>query len=151
MAAKPAPRFVPFTQPRPKTAKPKRDPKRWIDRSARVIDHYEARAQRFDALIEALQRRKQHALERMEKTENDVLTRMQQAGLEQLTGCEYTLSMRKNAAALQVIDQKRIPQEYLREKLIVEVDKIQVKAALPRGEDVPGVKLTQSVSLIRRR
>jgi hypothetical protein len=43
-----------------------------------------------------------------------------------------------------------IPSEYVREKLSAAPDKVAIKAALARGLDIPGVRLTQKVSLVRK-
>lgn len=49
-----------------------------------------------------------------------------------------------------MLDQNAIPAIYIREKLVSEPDKMQIKAALARGEEIAGVRLLQSVSLLRK-
>ena len=154
-----APNLIPVTAPRSArqrkagaSAEHQRELKlkRAIDRAANAIDRLETRAKSYDALLRTLQRRKQISLQRAEKIENEILERMRAANLVKLTGNDRTLTLRANALSLVVVDPSKVPAEYIREKLIQEVDKVAAKVALQRGEDVAGVKLTQSVSLIRK-
>ncbi len=147
-----APAVIPF----PPRGRKKRagDParlKRKIDQTDYVLSALEERVSRIDQQMKRLQQAKRIALGRAEKIENATLAWMQEIKAEQLIGNAVTLSTRANAASLQVLDQSKVPAAYIREKLITEVDKIQVKAALARGEEIEGVRLLQSISLLRRR
>lgn len=124
--------------------------KRAIDRKAAVLDRLEARAADFEAQIKALRVRKELALERVEAMENAILADMQERRLDKLIGIERTLALRANPARLVVEDENQIPREYMREKVISEPDKIQIKAALARQEEIAGVRLVQTVSLLRK-
>jgi Gp157 protein len=123
--------------------------KRLIDRAAAVLDQLEARAEACDREMKQLTRRKKLALARAERIENQILERMRAGALPKLTGNQRVLSSRPNAPKLEVLDPAALPREYLREKLVSEPDKMQIKAALARGEEVPGVELVQTISLLR--
>lgn len=124
--------------------------KRKIDQADRVLSTLEERVSRIDQRMKELKRTKDLMLSRAEKIENGVLSEMQRLRAEQLIGNQVTLSTRANAPSLQVLDQSKVPAEYIREKLIQDVDKVAVKVALARGEEIDGVKLVQSVSLLRK-
>jgi Siphovirus Gp157 len=81
--------------------------------------------------------------------EERVLELMLEAGLDKLVGNRATLSKRANAFSLVVDDLKLIPAAYLRTKTSTEADKVAIKVALDRGEEVAGVHLLQSISLVR--
>jgi Siphovirus Gp157 len=123
--------------------------KRAIDRADQVLSSLEARAAGFDRAIKALQARKKHALARASAIEERVLELMSEAGLDKLVGNRAILSKRANALSLVVDDLNLIPAAYLRTKSISEADKVAIKVALDRGEEIGGVHLTQSISLIR--
>jgi hypothetical protein len=88
--------------------------------------------------------------QRVERIEEQTLTLMGEAGLEKLTGNKVTFSMRANAPSLVVEDQSQIPSEYIRTKSTTEPNKVAIKVALDRGVEIGGVRLVQSISLIRR-
>lgn len=155
-----SPAVVPFPRPPRKPAAAQRREreaererelklKRSIDRSGQLLDRLEARAARYKAAAALAKQRAELACARAERIENAILERMQRANLQKLVGNAVTLSQRLNAPGLQVVDQRKVPSQFIRTKVTEEVDKAAAKVALARGEDVPGVKLVQTVSLIR--
>jgi hypothetical protein len=58
--------------------------------------------------------------------------------------------MRANPPRLIIEDETAIPKDYLREKVLIEPDKNSIKAALSLGEEIAGVKLVQTMSLLRK-
>lgn len=121
-----------------------------IDRTDTVLTSYEARIAGFDLEIKKLQARKKHAAARCAAIEDRVLELMSDAGLDKLTGNRATLSKRANALSLVVDDQKLIPPTFLRTKTTTQADKVAIKVALERGVEIGGVRLVQSISLIRK-
>ena len=124
--------------------------KRKIDQAHAVLSKLEARSRRFALQMKELQQRKAAADNRAARIEDRILREMGDAGLEKSAGLRITFSLRPAPLALDVLDEKSIPREYFREKLTSSVDKLAIKAALERGEDIAGVRLTQKVSLIRK-
>jgi hypothetical protein len=49
-----------------------------------------------------------------------------------------------------VDDQKLIPPAFLRTKTTSEADKVAIKVAIERGEEIAGVHMVQTISLIRK-
>jgi transposase len=124
--------------------------KRAIDRTAYLLDRLEARVSSCDEQIKHLKARKEAAYQRIERIEEQTLTLMEEAGLEKLTGNNVTFLMRANAPSLVVEDQSQIPSEYIRTKSTTEPNKVAIKVALERGVEISGVRLVQSISLIRK-
>jgi hypothetical protein len=121
-----------------------------VDRDCGILDRLERRETAYKLLIAELKRRIDLVCRTAERIEERNLARMQAAGARQLLGNVRTLSLRENAPKLEVDDQAAIPADYIRTKVTTEPDKLQIKAALARGEDVAGVHLVQTVSLIRK-
>jgi hypothetical protein len=122
-----------------------------VEQTHRVLNTLEARAKQFALQIKALQRRKQATEARAERIENRALQELSDAGLPQVAGLRVTLIARPSGnPTLMVDDEKLIPKKYFRETLVTTVDKLAIKAALDRDEEVGGVHLVQSVSLVRK-
>lgn len=152
---------VGLAQPRDRELKYKRS----IDRRARILDRLEMRAEIFDLAIKALKRRKDLALQRFEKMEESILAEMSGMRTSRLTGMDRILTAKPNPPRLVVVDESKIPDEYMRQPPIPEKepDKNAMKALLVRASsDDPSeadtaaaaklagaVKLVQTVSLRR--
>jgi hypothetical protein len=122
-----------------------------IDRADAVLRRLEERQQVLAKQIAQLQKRKASAGDRAARIEDAILTRMIAAGLEKVDGFHVSMSTRNAPAALAVDDETMIPAEYFR--TIPEqraVDKNAVKAALAKGAEIAGVRLTSKVSLVRK-
>lgn len=125
--------------------------KRKVEQTHRVLNTLEGRSKDLARQIKALQKRKQAADARAERIENRALQEMSTAGLAQVAGLRISLIARPSGnPALIVDDEKLIPEQYFREALVTSVDKLAIKAALDRHEDVAGVHLVQSVGLVRK-
>jgi Siphovirus Gp157 len=156
MAAQPLPFKVPARTAKPQLAEREMERqraagfKRAIDRVDTVLTRLEDRAAACDVQIKFWQARKKLALARAAAIEERTLELMAAAGLEKLLGNRATLAKRANALSVVVDNQKLIPAAYLRTKTTREADKVAIKVALERGEEVAGVHLVQTVSLIRK-
>ncbi len=143
---------VPASAPRRKTAELPEQKlaelkgKKAVDRASKILDRLEGRIEAYDVEIKRLQKRKALAHTRWERVQDECLERMIGAGLDKADAFEVTFS----PAALEVLDESLIPDEYIREKITTSADKIAIKAALARGLEIAGVRLTQKLSLIRK-
>ena len=92
---------------------------------------------------------RRRAIEGKQKWLKDYLqSQMEYAGIDKFKTATHTISLQKNPPALSIEDDKAIPSQYM--TLIPErweVDKAKVKAALKRGDEVPGAELKQGKSL----
>lgn len=125
--------------------------KRKVEQAHAVLNALEARSKDLARQIKALQKRKQATDARLERIEDRILVEMGDAGLDKVAGLRVTFIARPSGnPSLIVDDEKAIPDEYIRETFSTAVDKLAIKAALDKGVTVPGVSLTQKVSLIRK-
>jgi len=124
--------------------------KRAIDRADRVLARLEARQAQYDAAAKRAKARKEAACRRAQAIEDRIIELMQAAGLAELAGHRAKLSIRANAPAVEVEALDQIPPEYLRVKTVTEADKVAIKCALQKGADVAGVRLVQTLTLLRK-
>lgn len=124
-----------------------------VDRVHRLLSRLEARAEHCDAQAKLLKARAAKASARVASIEKRTLALMSEAALTELIGNRITLTRRENGVPKVIVDDEtKVPAEYLREKLVSEVDKVQIKAALARDPElaIAGVHLAQTVSLLRK-
>ena len=60
----------------------------------------------------------------------------------------FTLSVRKNAPSVNVVDLKAIPNTFIKKEVVETVDKAAIKKAIKDGQEVSGVELIQSESIL---
>ena len=123
---------------------------RKVDQAARVLASYEKRSENFAELIKALQARKAQVDKKAAQFEEAVIAHMQAAGFDQIHGRTAQFELRPAPLAVAVLDAKKIPDQYIRTTINTAPDKVAIKTALIKGEDVPGCGLSQKVSLIRK-
>lgn len=123
--------------------------KQAIDRANGILDALEARRAIYKAQTAALKKRDELAAARIDHIEDAILTWMEQAKLTAAAGFHVTFTARPAPAALDVLDESLIPDDYIREKTVTAPDKVAIKRALAAGEEIAGVRLTQKISLVR--
>jgi hypothetical protein len=130
--------------------------KRNVERANALLDKLEARQAEFAAELKRLQKRKNATAARIERIEDEILTYMDEQGVELLTGIRCTMRSQPAAAALEILDETKIPKEYFRQPPAPPnaPDKVAIKAALAKLPDMNpddwGVKLKSKISLIRK-
>jgi chromosome segregation ATPase len=121
-----------------------------VDRIAAVLATLETSAEACTAEIERLQRRRQSLMNNAERLKQYVLEVMMKNGMKKLEGQTAALTMRANSPGVDIIDEAAIPAEYQVQTISTRPDKRAIKAAVLGGTHVPGAKLVQSLSLLRR-
>jgi hypothetical protein len=77
-----------------------------------------------------------------------VLRHMQELGTERIDTARFSLRLRTNPPAVQVLEEVLVPAEYVRRVTTTSVDKRAILEHLKAtGEVVPGVEITQSMRL----
>jgi hypothetical protein len=142
------------TKPRAPEVAAKRDAelhlKRKLEQANTILNRLEARLEAKASAIRCLQKSKNMTAARIERIEDRFLNGMIAARVEKLSGLTTVFTTRQNAASLMIDDDSLIPDQYIRETLTSAPDKVAIKAALARDEEVPGCHLEVSVSLIRK-
>lgn len=116
---------------------------------AKFILGLEAEAQMMAEAAEAIRQRGERRKKRAESIRAYVLFQLQNAGISKVECPEFTMSVRKNPEAVQIMDVLQVPPEYMvqPEPPPPRPDKTAIKAALKEGKDVFGCWLTQSERL----
>ena len=79
-----------------------------------------------------------------------LLENMQRAGITRIEHTEapfYRISIRRNPPRVVVDEETFIPAEFVRTKVVEDIDKTAIKAAIQAGQDVPGAHLEQNERL----
>lgn len=53
----------------------------------------------------------------------------------------------RKSVSVEIKDESRVPEDYKKEKVIVNIDKVSIKKALTGGEDVPGASLLEKQNI----
>jgi hypothetical protein len=126
-----------------------------IDRVHRLLSQLEARAAACDLQVKKAQARKKAACARAERIKDRVLLLMQDSGLKEVAGRHVTLISREAGVPKLIVDNEAlIPSEYMRQPKPPKPapDALAIKAALEKDPElvIPGVRLAQTVSLVRK-
>lgn len=113
---------------------------KYLDSVQDKIDAAKANKKKLDAYIKALENRKK----RVEKACIYALDTLQVKSI--MTGWGE-MKIKKNPPAVIIDDVAKIPTQYQRQKIQVDIDKTAIKAAIKAGEEVPGAHLEQGTSL----
>ncbi len=114
-----------------------------------VIRNMEALAAAVKAEADAMTERAKRVQKRADSIKVYLHSCMTLAGVQKIEHPQFTLSIAKNPAGVQILDEQQIPAQFMRqpEPPPPAPDKKSIKAAIEAGEEVPGAKLTQSTSL----
>jgi hypothetical protein len=82
-----------------------------------------------------------------ERLTERILSAMQHQGLAKAETEHYRFGLRNSVAVDLDIEPDALPEGYKRVKTVIEADKTAIKAALERGESIPGARLVQRQSL----
>lgn len=127
-----------------------------VEQANGVLDRLEERVQAVAVASKALDQKKRLLARRIERITDAILQEMQDAQLTKVDGIRCSFSARPAAAALEVVDQTKLPAEFLRQPKTppAEPDKLAIKAALAANDELLpgdwGCKLTSKISLIRK-
>jgi Siphovirus Gp157 len=124
-----------------------------IDRTASVLAAFEAGELAAASEIKRLVARKDRLARQRERLESYVISVLATAGVKKFDGFTSTLTARANPVSVVIEVPAMLPAEFLRLPKPVPPDpapdKVAIKAALGRGEFVPGCRLAQTMRLVR--
>lgn len=121
-----------------------------VDRVAAALATLDAHAEACAMEIERLSRRRSALENAAQRLKGYVLDVMAGAGLKKLEGATSALTMRCNAPSVDIWDEAAIPRDFIVQTITERPDKKAIKAAVLGGAHVPGAKLVQTLSLLRR-
>jgi Siphovirus Gp157 len=118
-----------------------------------VLAAFEAAEMAAAAEMKRLAARKDRLVRQRERLEGYVIGVLTAAGVKKFDGFTSTLTAQANPASVVIEVAAMLPAEFLRQPKPMPPDpapdKVAIKAALGRGEFVPGCRLAQTVRLVR--
>jgi hypothetical protein len=118
-----------------------------------VLAAFEAGELAAAAEMKRLAARKDRLARQRERLEGYVIGVLAGAGVKKFDGLTSTLTARANPVSVMIEGSAVLPAEFLRQPKPVPPepapDKVAIKAALGRGEFVPGCRLAQTMRLVR--
>jgi chromosome segregation ATPase len=121
-----------------------------VDRVGGALASLNATAEAISVEIDRLKERKAMFEKNAATLKQQTLYVMSVTGLKKLEGNTTTLSARNNAESVDVLDAEELPDEFLKYELTKTPIKASIKDALKAGAEVPGARLIQTISLVRR-
>ncbi|NYT76614.1 siphovirus Gp157 family protein [Alcaligenaceae bacterium] len=114
-----------------------------------VIRNMDALETAINVETERLSMRARLIAKRRDALKQRLLEAMVHAGMQKVEHPQFTISVRKNPASVDVFDERQIPADYMTDPKppAPKPDKRLIKQALQDGADVPGAKLEHGVSL----
>lgn len=117
-----------------------------LDNYATIIKELEFEQKKFQAQATDKQKLATTYKKRLEWLKKNMLTSLQLTGKRKIETENFRLSLRKNQAALDIVDESVIPVDYYKEQYVRQDAKI--KDDLKAGKEVPGAILKQGESVI---
>jgi hypothetical protein len=123
---------------------------------AQGILHIASEAEKYTPLIdmeiERLQALKASRAKLAQGLKDYLLTNMERSGIQKITCPLFSLSIRHNPLAVEVLDTAALPLSYWRtpevKPPVAAPDKAAIKLALQAGTEVPGARLVQGLKLV---
>jgi hypothetical protein len=114
---------------------------------AKFLRNLEAAAEAIKAAEDRMAKRRR-ALEGRAKWIKDYLKgNMEVSGITKIESPWFVLSVQKNPPAVEIIDERAIPDFFRTEVVTVTLDKQALKEALKAGEEVPGARMVNGTRL----
>lgn len=103
---------------------------------------------KIDTEIERLKKLKARAGRTKERVTNIAANFLTAMGKDNAKGEQFTFKRRKYPPRVVVADEKLLPKEYIKEKVLTSIDKIAIKKALQNGDEVAGASLEQRQGVV---
>ena len=109
-----------------------------------------------ESLIDAMKNEEKRIAENRKVLENKldkfktyVKENMQRLEIQKLESELGTLSIAKNPASVEILDESLIPNNYKKEKVTITVDKTAIKNDLKAGKNIQGVRLVEDKTTLK--
>ena len=117
------------------------------DGYARIIRSLEANAVALKTEIDRLTNRRRSIENSIDRLKENLKNAMIATGKEKIKTDLFNVTVVNNPVAVNVIDEKLIPEEYFKVEIIRKLDKISLRDAIKNGEEIQGAKLMQGKGL----
>ena len=113
---------------------------------AKIIANYQANADAADAEIKRLKQYKEQNEKAVDRLKNALLQSMVLTGTDKLE-CDFFRFSVRRSEAVEVDLLEALPANYVNEKTTKSADKIAIKEAIKRGENITGARIIENFSL----
>lgn len=86
---------------------------------------------------------------KLDRFKTYVKENMQRLEIQKLESELGTLSIAKNPASVEILDESLIPDDYKKEKVTITVDKTAIKNDLKAGKNIQGVRLVEDKTTLK--
>jgi len=117
---------------------------------AKFMKNMEATAEAIKEAEGQMARRRKAIENRVKWLKDYLKSNMEACGISKIESPWFRLAIQKNPAAVNIVDEDTLPDEFKEEIVTVKIDKTGIKNALKAGGDVPGAMLVQGTRLVVR-
>lgn len=117
------------------------------DGYARIIRNLEANAVALKTEIDRLTNRRRSIENSIDRLKENLKNAMIATGKEKIKTDLFNVTVVNNPVAVNVIDEKLIPEEYFKVEIIRKLDKLSLRDAIKSGEEIQGAELMQGKGL----
>jgi hypothetical protein len=115
---------------------------------AAYIKNIEAEETAIAAAIKNMAERKQKLTNKLEGLTHYLQSNLQKLSISEIKSSPYfKIRLKQCPPSVDVFDEKQIPPEYWREKIVTSIDKIKLKEVMNEGVEVPGVTIQRKIKL----
>lgn len=111
-----------------------------MERMEKVAEFYSAKADQYAKLASSIEKATKY-------TKQQIKDHMMNVGLTEIAGGEFTFKLARTASVVDVVDQAKIPQIYIKTNVEESVDKKKIADDLKLGIQIDGVILKENYSL----
>jgi len=115
---------------------------------ASFIRNLEATAEAIKQAEVAQAERRKSLEKKAENLRKYVLSNLKATGKDKVECPLFKVSVRNNAPSVVIADDADIPEKYVSRSIVVATDKKALKAAIEAGEELPGITLVRSNTLL---
>lgn len=117
------------------------------DGYARIIRNLEANAVALKTEIDRLTNRRRSIENSIDRLKENLKNAMIATGKEKIKTDLFNVTVVNNPVAVNVIDEKLIPEKYFKVEIIRKLDKLSLRDAIKSGEEIQGAELMQGKGL----
>jgi len=115
---------------------------------ASLIKNIEAEENAISQAIEAMKDRRATLTKKAQSLSDYLQCSLQSMSISEIKSSPYfKIRLKKCPPSIDVYDEKVIPAEFWREKVVTSVDKIKLKEAMTEGVEVPGAAIQRKLKL----
>ena len=115
---------------------------------AKFIRNLESTAEAIKAAETEMAKRRKALEQRVTWLKGYLKSNMELTGIQTIECPYFKLSIAKNPASVEVLDETQIPEHFKRIETVVHLDKTAIKAAINAGQTIDGARLVNGTRLV---